>query len=83
MKFGFDFHRTSVQQYFDKYFRGRIQFDGSTTGTPLQDFLSGQVDGGFQYSGNSTRHTFENNFGFYVQDSFRATSRLTFNYGLR
>ena len=26
VKFGFDFHRTSVQQYFDKYFRGELQF---------------------------------------------------------
>jgi len=83
VKFGIDFHRTSVQQYFDKYFRGRIKFDGSTLGSALQDFLAGTVDSGFQYFGNSTRHTFENNFGFYVQDSFRATSRLTFNYGLR
>lgn len=83
VKFGVDFHRTSVQQYFDKYFRGRIKFDGSTNGSALQDFLAGAVDSGFQYFGNSTRHTFENNFGFYVQDSFRATSRLTFNYGLR
>jgi outer membrane receptor protein involved in Fe transport len=83
VKFGVDFHRTSVQQYFDKYFRGRMSFDGSTTGNALQDFLAGDVDGGFQYFGNSTRHTFENNFGFYVQDSFRATSRLTLNYGLR
>ena len=49
----------------------------------LADFLSGTVDGGFQYSGDSTRHTFENNFGFYAQDSFRLTPRLTFNYGLR
>ncbi len=76
VKFGADFHRTSVQQYFDKYFRGRLKFD-------LQDFLAGDVDSGFQYFGDSTRHTFENNFGFYAQDSFRATSRLTFNYGLR
>src|SRR5215469_3841651 len=83
VKFGFDFHRTSVQQYFDKYFRGRVKFDGSTTGSALQEFLAGDVDSGFQYFGNSTRHTFENNFGFYVQDGFRATSHLTFNYGLR
>jgi hypothetical protein len=83
VKFGVDFHRTSVQQYFDKYFRGRIKFDGSTLGSALQDFLAGTVDSGFQYFGNSTRHTFENNYGFYVQDSFRVTSRLTFNYGLR
>src|SRR5580693_7729486 len=28
IKFGVDFHRTSVQQYFDKYFRGRLKFTG-------------------------------------------------------
>jgi outer membrane receptor protein involved in Fe transport len=83
VKFGFDYHRTSIQQYFDKYFRGRLKFDGSTTGNALQDFLAGDVGSGFQYFGNSTRHTFENNFGFYVQDSFRVTPRLTLNYGLR
>ena len=88
VKFGFDFHRTSVQQYFDKYFRGRLKFSGHTDAlgnsfTPLQDFLAGFVDSSFQYFGDSTRHTFENNFGFYVQDSFRATSHLTINYGLR
>jgi outer membrane receptor protein involved in Fe transport len=83
LKFGFDFHRTTVQQYFDKYFRGRLQFDGSTLGTPLQDFLAGDVDGGFQYFGDSTRHTFENNYGFYLQDSYRVTPHLTLNYGLR
>jgi Carboxypeptidase regulatory-like domain/TonB dependent receptor/TonB-dependent Receptor Plug Domain len=83
IKFGFDFHRTSVQQYFDKYFRGRLKFDGSTLGTPLQDFLAGDVDSGFQYFGDSTRHTYQNNYGFYVQDSYRITPRVTLNYGLR
>jgi Carboxypeptidase regulatory-like domain/TonB-dependent Receptor Plug Domain/TonB dependent receptor len=83
VKFGADFHRTTVQQYFDKYFRGRLKFDGSTLGSPLQDFLAGDVDSGFQYFGDSTRHTYENNFGFYAQDSFRVTPHLTINYGLR
>jgi outer membrane receptor protein involved in Fe transport len=83
LKFGVDYHRTSVQQYFDKYFRGRLKFNGNTLGSSLQDFLAGDVDSGFQYFGNSTRHTFENNFGFYFQDSYRVSSRLTFNYGLR
>ena len=77
LKFGFDFHRTSVQQYFDKYFRGRLSFSS------LDDFLAGTVDGGFQYFGDSTRRTFENNFGFYAQDSFHLTPRLTLNYGFR
>jgi outer membrane receptor protein involved in Fe transport len=85
-KVGVDFHRTSVQQYFDKYFRGRLSFSGggiSTNSTGIQDFLAGQIDGGFQYFGNSTRHTYENNFGFYAQDSYRVTPKFTLNYGLR
>jgi hypothetical protein len=77
VKVGVDFHRTTVQQYFGKYFRGKLKFND------LTDFLSGTVDGGFQYSGDSIRHTFENNFGLYVQDSFRVSPRLTVNYGLR
>jgi carboxypeptidase family protein/TonB-dependent receptor-like protein len=77
VKFGFDFHRTSVQQFFDKFFRGRLKFGG------IPDFLDGFVDSGFQYFGPSTRHTFENAFGFYIQDRFRVTSRLTLNYGFR
>jgi len=86
VKFGFDFHRTTVQQYLDKYFRGKLEFTGggvSATSTPLQDFLAGYVDNGFQYFGDTIRHTYENNFGLYLQDSYRITPRLTFNYGMR
>jgi Carboxypeptidase regulatory-like domain len=77
MKFGFEFRRTSIQQYFDKYFRGKLTFNN------LPDLLSGTVDGGFQYGGNSLRHTFQNNFGLYAQDSFHLTPTLVLNYGLR
>src|SRR5579862_3322617 len=77
VKFGVEFHRTTVDQYFAKYFRGRLSFDN------LADFLAGTVDGGFQYAGDSNRNTFENSVGFYAQDSFRLNQRLTLNYGLR
>ena len=76
-KFGADFHRTTIQQYFGKYFRGKLEFND------LTDLIDGTVDGGFQYSGDSVRHTFENNFGLYAQDSFRISPRVTVNYGLR
>jgi len=81
LKFGFEFRRTSIQQFFDKDFRGKLSF------TSLSSFLSGTLNTGFaksfNYFGDSTRHTFENNFGAYFQDSFRLTRRVTLNYGLR
>jgi outer membrane receptor protein involved in Fe transport len=86
VKFGFDFHRTTIQQTLNRFSRGELDFTGggaSSTSTGLQDFLAGYVDSGFQYFGNTTRHTFENNYGLYFQDNFRLTPRLTLNYGLR
>ena len=81
VKFGFEYRRTTIQQYFDKYFRGRLTFDD------LASFLSGTLDDSFgktfDYAGNSRRHTAENNYGLFVQDTFRATPRLTLNYGVR
>ena len=83
IKLGFEFRRTSVaQEEFQKYFRGRLKFANLTS------FLEGMPEGGgfgsLQYSGGSTaRHTFENNYGLYVQDSLRMNTRLTLNYGMR
>jgi len=81
VKFGAEYRRTTIQQYFDKYFRGKLTFDD------LNSFLSGSPDTGFgasfQYAGNTRRHTAENSYGFYFQDTYRATPRLTLNYGLR
>ncbi|MGB9073761.1 MAG: TonB-dependent receptor [Terriglobales bacterium] len=77
LKVGFEFRRTSIEQYFNKYFRGRLKF------ASLADFLNGAPSGGLEYSGNSRRHTAENGYGLYFQDSFRVNARLTLNYGLR
>ena len=53
------------------------------TSTPLQDFLAGYVDGGSEYAGDARRHTFENSYALYIQDSFHLAPTLTLNYGLR
>ena len=77
VKAGFEFRRTSIQQYFNKYYRGRLRF------ASLSDLLTGTLANGLQYSGNSLRHTYENGYGAYVQDSYRLTSHVTVNYGVR
>jgi carboxypeptidase family protein len=81
IKFGAEYHRTSIQQYFDKYSRGRIRFDNVES--LLEMAPQESAFGMFDYTGNTLRHTSQNGVGFYIQDSFRATHRLTLNYGLR
>lgn len=77
-KFGFEFRRTSVNQYFDLSRRGKLVFNS------LDDFIAGNVTGGGnQTEGNSRRNTYQNSFAFYLQDNFRVSRRLTVNYGLR
>jgi len=86
IKFGAEFHRTSIQQYFDKYSRGRVRFtdvesllEMAPQGAPPQSSAFGQFD----YTGDTLRHTYQNGVGLYIQDAFRVTPRFTFNYGVR
>lgn len=77
-KFGYEWRRTTVNQFYDLGYRGRLKFN------TFDDFLNGDItNGGSQFAGNSQRNTHQNNHGFYAQDSFRITRKLTLNYGLR
>ena len=77
IKFGYEFRRTFVNQFFDAGYRGRLDF------ASLSDFLQGNLSGGRSATGDSRRGTFQNSHGAYVQDGFRITHRLTLNLGLR
>ena len=84
MKFGAEFRRTSIQQQFDKYSRGRIRFNDLESLLQMMPQLPSQSSFGvFDYTGMTRRHTYQNGIGFYAQDAFRLTPRLVLNYGLR
>lgn len=77
-KYGYEFRRTTVNQFYDLGYRGRLKFAN------FEDFLSGDItDGGSQFAGNSQRTTHQNNDGLYIQDNWRLSRKLSVNYGLR
>ena len=77
LKFGYEFRRTTVDQFFDAGYRGRLDF------ASLADFLSGTLSGGRAARGNSNRFTFQNSHAAYLQDTFRWRPDFTLNLGLR
>jgi hypothetical protein len=61
---------------------GNLTVDGSALGAGLADFLLGRLTQ-LQQSAPNTLYAKETYFGVYGQDTWRASSRLTVNYGAR
>ncbi len=79
VKFGYEFRRTTIQIVQDNTFRGKLGFDA------ISLLLEGTADPETSKiaQGDTLRHSAENNHSLYIQDEFRATRRLTINYGMR
>jgi len=78
LKFGYEYRRTTVNQFYNLGYRGRLKF------LTFEDFLAGNItNGGSQFAGDSQRTTHQNNHGLYVQDTYRMTRKLSINAGLR
>ena len=82
-KFGAEIvhHRKTEISYANE--QGDFNFNAGVTGNAFADFLLGRA---FTYTENErdpdiTVHAWDNEF--YFQDDFKATSKLTLNYGLR
>lgn len=91
-KYGYEFRRTSVSQYFDANHRGKLVFSdsvdpitGLVTKTALDNFLAGVLDSGASsgVAGDSHRHTHQKSQAFYLQENYRFRPHLTINYGVR
>ena len=82
IRFGGQFHYDQVNMHPNATFNGTFTISGTETGSDFADFLLGipsnyiQTTGGGFYLRNKYA-------GFYGQDSWRARSNLTLNYGLR
>jgi hypothetical protein len=77
VKFGYEFRRTTVSQFFDESFRGTLSF------ADLPHFLAGVPSSGSIVEGDTNRNTYQDSHAFYAQDSFRVNRQVTLDYGLR
>ena len=82
MKFGSEFHADQVNGAPIAQFNGNFVFSGTETGVDFADFLIGAPS---QYNQSQLNPFYARNkyAGLFAQDSWRARSNLTLNFGIR
>lgn len=93
-RFGGEYRRAVFDIFYQRNARGAFSFDGSqgpwssdTTLSPnlksLADFLSGKVQSSSIQVGQMQDVYYSNNLSWFAQDTYKMSSKLTLNYGIR
>ena len=82
LKVGGEIHSNQIDTHPNTGFNGSFSFNGSETGVDFADFL---LDVASSYTQGQAESFYNRNLymAAFVQDSWKATSRLTVNYGVR
>jgi len=82
LKFGGEMHANQINTHPDVVFNGSFSFNGSETGVDLADFLLGVTS---SYTQGQASSFYNRNLyaAAFAQDSWKVSSELTVNYGVR
>jgi hypothetical protein len=79
---GGNFIHTNMNYTSTTWNAGRLRFNANNTGLSMGDFMLGRVQD-WQQSQPAAQYIRQNYIGLYLQDTWKATSRLTLNGGVR
>jgi hypothetical protein len=82
LQFGANLHYNQINERNYDCYNGCFGFNGSETGYDFADFLLG-APASFVQASQQLLDSRSKYYGFYAQDSWRASRTLTLNYGLR
>ena len=93
-RFGGEFRRAQLEEFYHRHALGNFVFDGSqgpwsqttladSNTLALADFLAGDISRASIAVGDPTRLVYVKTFAVYAQDAWQFNQKLSLNYGLR